>query len=223
MPSSSATLWQKLFTRHVRLWSSLGLGILVFLCLPSAWAAISRVLIAWDLSVIVFLGLVIHWMLHLSADAICTRFVEEDESAPVILVIVLVAAIASLAAIVMLLSSSKYVGQSQELLHTLLAFATLTASWFLVPTMFTVHYADMFYSAPARKRPLNIPDTAKPVFWDFLYFSFTISAACQTADISTNSADIRRMVLAHTLISFLFNAAIVGFAINVTAGLIGSN
>jgi uncharacterized membrane protein len=59
-----------------------------------------------------------------------------------------------------------------------------------------------------------------PAFWDFAYFSFTIAAACQTADVSTLSADIRRVVMGQTLISFLFNAAILGFAINVTAGLI---
>jgi uncharacterized membrane protein len=31
------------------------------------------------------------------------------------------------------------------------------------------------------------------------------------------------VVVAHTVISFLFNASILGFAINVTAGLIGGN
>ncbi len=60
-----------------------------------------------------------------------------------------------------------------------------------------------------------------PVFWDFAYFSFTIAAACQTADVSTLHAGVRKVVTAHTLISFLFNASILGFAINVTAGLIG--
>jgi uncharacterized membrane protein len=30
-------------------------------------------------------------------------------------------------------------------------------------------------------------------------------------------------VLTHTVISFLFNASILGFAINVTAGLIGGS
>jgi uncharacterized membrane protein len=59
-----------------------------------------------------------------------------------------------------------------------------------------------------------------PAFWDFAYFSFTIAAACQTADVSTSGTDIRKIVLGHTLISFLFNASILGFAINVTAGLI---
>ena len=61
-----------------------------------------------------------------------------------------------------------------------------------------------------------------PVFWDFAYFSFTIAAACQTSDVSTTQTSMRKLVFAHTLVSFLFNASILGFAINVTAGLFGS-
>jgi uncharacterized membrane protein len=34
---------------------------------------------------------------------------------------------------------------------------------------------------------------------------------------------IRRTVFAHTLISFLFNVSILGFAINITAGLFAGN
>jgi len=86
--------------------------------------------------------------------------------------------------------------------------------------MFTLHYADMFYSERPGNRPLRFPESAEPVFWDFAYFSFTIAAACQTADVATANVSMRKVVLAHTLISFLFNAAILGFAINITAGLI---
>jgi uncharacterized membrane protein len=75
----------------------------------------------------------------------------------------------------------------------------------------------------ADKRPLRFPKTPLPVFWDFAYFSFTIAAACQTADVATQNAAVRRVVIVQTLISFLFNASILGFAINVTAGLIGGN
>jgi uncharacterized membrane protein len=107
--------------------------------------------------------------------------------------------------------------------HFALAALTLVNSWLLVPVMFTTHYADMFYSAAADDRPLRFPNTPEPVFWDFAYFSFTIAAACQTADVSTEHAAVRRIVIAQTLISFLFNASILGFAINVTAGLIGGN
>jgi uncharacterized membrane protein len=105
--------------------------------------------------------------------------------------------------------------------HFVLASVTLIDSWLLVPTMFTTHYADMFYSVEEPDRPLRFPDTEMPVFWDFVYFSFTIAAACQTADVVTRRPEIRKVVVAHELISFLFNASILGFAINVTAGLIG--
>jgi uncharacterized membrane protein len=99
----------------------------------------------------------------------------------------------------------------------------LIDSWLLVPTMFTTHYADMFYSVGKAERPLSFPQTEMPAFWDFAYFSFTIAAACQTADVSTKNAGVRKAVIAHTVVSFLFNASILGFAINVTAGLIGGN
>jgi uncharacterized membrane protein len=104
-----------------------------------------------------------------------------------------------------------------------LAAFTLVNSWLLVPTIFTTHYADMFYSVGEDDRPLTFPNTPMPVFWDFAYFSFTIAAACQTADVCTNNREVRRMMIAHMLISLFFNASILGFAINVTAGLISGN
>ena len=58
------------------------------------------------------------------------------------------------------------------------------------------------------------------MFWDFAYFSFTIAAACQTADVSTRSVQVRKTVVAHSIISVLFNVSILGFAVNVTAGLL---
>jgi uncharacterized membrane protein len=88
--------------------------------------------------------------------------------------------------------------------------------------MFTMHYADMFYSAPPESRPLLFPKTELPTFWDFAYFSITIAAANQTADVSTTQTSIRRVLIVHEMVSFAFNVAIIGFAINITAGLLAS-
>jgi uncharacterized membrane protein len=134
---------------------------------------------------------------------------------------VVVAALLSLIAIIEPLAGIKSVNGAQRIGHFALASLTLVESWMLVPAMFTTHYADLFYSASERERPLHFPETPMPVFWDFAYFSFTIAAACQTADVYTTGAGIRKVVVTHTLISFLFNASILGFAINVTAGLLG--
>jgi uncharacterized membrane protein len=212
-----------LFLQHPRLWVSFFAGLALFFFLPSDWSTLSRVLVCWNSGVVLFLVLVFFWMTRLSAEQICTKYIEEDESAPFILVVVLVAAVASLFAIVQPLATMKQVSGSVRIAHFALAALTLIDSWILVPVMFTTHYADMFYSVNDDDRPLHFPNTPMPVFWDFAYFSFTISAACQTADVSTKNASVRKVVIAHTLISFLFNASILGFAINVTAGLIGAN
>jgi uncharacterized membrane protein len=211
-----------LFRYHPRIWIGFAAGALVYCLLPPAWSLISRVLVAWDSGVTLFLVLVYVWMVRLSAQQICSRYIEEDESAPVILVVVTLAALLSLAAIVEPLATLRHVAGRERLWHFALASATLIDSWLLVPTMFTTHYADMFYSADENNRPLLFPETDMPVFWDFAYFSFTIAAACQTADVLTRRSSVRKVVIAHELISFAFNASILGFAINVTAGLIGN-
>jgi uncharacterized membrane protein len=212
----------KLVSYHPRIWIGLGIGVAVFCLLPTQWSLISRILTAWDCGVTLFLALIFVWMVNLSAQQICSRYIEEDESAPVILVLVTLAALLSLAAIVEPLATLRHVAGRERMWHFALASVTLIDSWLLVPTMFTTHYADMFYSADEKNRPLSFPETDRPVFWDFAYFSFTIAAACQTADVLTRRSSIRKVVIAHELISFAFNASILGFAINVTAGLIGS-
>jgi uncharacterized membrane protein len=213
----------KLFFYHPRLWISLAAGCAIFFFLPGHWSLLSRLLVCWNCGVALFLVLIFTWMTGLSAQQICSRYIEEDESAPIILVVVTIAALISLVAIVEPLATLKQVSGTDRVAHFALAALTLVNSWVLVPTMFTTRYADLFYSAADDDRPLHFPETPMPVFWDFAYFSFTIAAACQTADVATLQAGVRKVVIAHTLISFLFNASILGFAINVTAGLIGGN
>jgi uncharacterized membrane protein len=213
----------KLLLYHPRIWISAAAGVAVFFLIPIHASTISRVLVGWNCGVDLFLILIYWWMRSLDAEQICTRYMEEDETAPFILGVVIVAALLSVAAIVEPLATIKQVSGAARAAHFALAALTLINSWLLVPTMFTTCYADMFYSAAEDERPLLFPKTPMPVFWDFAYFSFTIAAACQTADVSTTQRSIRKVVIAHTLVSFFFNASILGFAINVTAGLIGGN
>jgi uncharacterized membrane protein len=213
----------KLLRNHPRVWISAAAGVAAFFLLPAEWSTISRVLVGWNFGVDLFLLLIYLWMNSLTAEQICLRYMEEDETAPFILAVVIVAALLSLVAIVETLATVRQVSGAARVAHIALAGLTLTNSWLLVPTMFATCYADMFYSAAEDGRPLMFPKTPEPVFWDFAYFSFTIAAACQTSDVSTTQRSIRKVVIAHTLVSFFFNASILGFAINVTAGLIGGN
>jgi uncharacterized membrane protein len=206
--------------RHLRIWIALAVGIVACFILPARQPLISRMLVGWDSGTTFFLVAIYLWMRRFTPAAICSQYIEEDASGPIILVAVTAAALLSLIAIVQPLVTLRHATYDQRVWGFALAAVTLVDSWLLVPTMFTMHYADMYYSAPAENRPLHFPRTDMPAFWDFAYFSFTIAAACQTADVSTTEVSIRRVVILHEIVSFAFNVAILGFAINITAGLI---
>ncbi len=96
-------------------------------------------------------------------------------------------------------------------------------AWFLIPTIFTQHYARLYYDTDAPETPLLFPDhSLTPNYWDFLYFSFTIAVASQTSDVVLRSRPIRRAALAQSVLSFYFNVAVLGLCVNIAAGLLGS-
>jgi uncharacterized membrane protein len=218
-PNRRVDLPIQLFHGHVRFWVAVAVGIGSYFMLPPSLSFISRTLLSWDCGVTLFLGMIYLWMRHLTAEQIRSHYAEEDPSAPIILVMVVAAALLSLLAIVEPLSTLRHLQNHQRGWQFALVAVTLMDSWVLVPAMFTMHYADMFYREPPQDRPLLFPRTEMPVFWDFAYFSFTIAAACQTADVSTTKVSIRRTVIVHEVISFAFNVAIIGFAINISASL----
>jgi len=210
------------FLHHTKLLTSIAAAVVLFFLLPGSWGTLTRVLVSWNGGVTLFLLWVSLWMRNCSAEQLYIKYKEEDETAVIILVTVICAALLSLVAIVLLLSTAKQVSGSAKVMHVGLAALTVVSSWLLVPTMFTLHYADEYYSATDEDRPLLFPQTRRPLFWDFAYFSFTIAAACQTADVATANTSIRKVVLAQSLIAFIFNASILGFAVNVSAGLFSS-
>ena len=73
---------------------------------------------------------------------------------------------------------------------------------------------------PAGRRPLEFPEDELPDFWDFMYFSFVIGMCAQVSDVTVSSKSIRRTVLAHGIISFLFNAALLALTVNIAASAI---
>jgi uncharacterized membrane protein len=206
--------------RHLRVWIALAVGIAAFFVAPAREPLVSRMLVGWDSGATFFLVAIYLWMRRFTPREICSHYIDEDPSEPLILVAVTATALLSLIAIIEPLVTLRHATHDQRIWGFALAAVTVVASWLLVPTMFTMHYADMFYSVSAENRPLHFPRTDMPAFWDFAYFSFTIAAACQTADVSTTDVSIRRVVILHEIVSFAFNVAILGFAINITAGLI---
>lgn len=205
-----------------RLTSAILLGVLVGLVLPASWQPLTRTLIGWNVAVWIYLGAMAWLMAHASHCRVRTIAEQQDKSAPAVLAIMSIAAVLSLSAIVFELAAVKELTLHLRLVHYLFTASTVFGSWLLVGTLFTFHYAHMFYRSTHEPQPLVFPGhDVQPDYWDFLYFSFTIAVAAQTADVTVMTRAMRKVVLAQAILSFLFNAAILGLSINIAAGLVG--
>jgi uncharacterized membrane protein len=57
----------------------------------------------------------------------------------------------------------------------------------------------------------------EPDHTDFLYFSFTIAVTAQTSDVGVTTRAMRMLVLAQSILSFVFNTTILAFSVNAAA------
>jgi uncharacterized membrane protein len=208
---------------HPRLLAAIVAGITVWLALPLQWTPVVRALIGWNVTVWLYLGLMGWLMMRASHFRVRSIAEQEDQGAVVILAIMSMAAIVSMIAIVFELSTVKGLPFSLRMAHYGFTGATVLGSWCLVATLFTFHYARIYYRSPIERRALSFPDKEEnPDYWDFLYVSFTIAVAAQTSDVAIMSHSMRKTVLAQSILSFLFNVAILGLSINIAASLVGS-
>src|SRR5271166_2586497 len=128
--------------------------------------------------------------------------------------------------IAILVGGAKGMGHKALTEHLLLAAATVVSSWFLMHTVFTMHYAHAYYRDDDNdpntigSGGLEFPNEKEPDFLDFAYFSFVIGMTCQVSDVQISSQGIRRLALVHGLLSFLFNTVVLALAINLASGLL---
>jgi uncharacterized membrane protein len=156
------------------------------------------------------------------------RAKETDEGKFTILLLTSIAALASIGAIFAELGITKTLTGADKAWHLALAGATIVSAWVFIHLTFALHYAHEYFDetknqegeTPKPRGGIAFPDTRDPDYWDFLYFSFIIGVASQTADVAITSKMIRRTSLAHSVLAFFFNSAILALTINIVAGLI---
>lgn len=95
-----------------------------------------------------------------------------------------------------------------------LALGSLLLSWLFFNVLFALHYADVYYNGTGG---LNFPESIEPDGFDFLYFAFVIGMTFQVSDVAVVTATMRRRVLAHGMVAFVFNVVIVALSVNMAA------
>ena len=211
--------------RHVRkrprLAGSAAVGIVVACAVPGIAHVTTRALLGWNVGAWLFLVLMGVMMGRGDHHHLRRTAIAQAEGALTALALVIAAAVASIAAILIELAAVKQPGSRHAWPHVLFALTTVTSAWLMLPTLFALNYASLYYRS-ATGDGLKFPDPAasfKPDYTDFLYFSFTIAVASQTADVAISSRPMRRLVLLQSVLSFVFNTTILAFTVNIAASL----
>ena len=219
-PAKRPTYLIRVGMAHKRLMISAVLGLIAALALPASLTLVTRMLIGWDIGVLIYLVAAAVVMTQCSSvSSMQSNAAAQDEGAFAVLILAVAAAIASLGAIFAELAiverTSPHYG-----LYTALAIGTVVLSWAFTHTIFALHYAHEFYGESLRKSGLKFPGDGEPDYWDFVYFSFVIGMTFQVSDVAVTHKSIRRLVVAHGVLSFFFTAAIIAMTVNIAASMI---
>lgn len=198
-----------------RLFTSVALGVIALLAMPQTLRLATRALIAWDISIALYIALAFGLFFSCDSARIRKLAARQDDGRFLILILTSVAAFASIAAIVIELGV-----KPQQTPQLIIAVVTIVLSWCAIHTTFALHYAHEYYRA-ATSGGLAFPGgEIDPDYWDFVYFSFVIGMTAQVSDVGITDKIIRRTATAHGVASFIFNTALVALMVNIAASAI---
>ncbi|MFF5055950.1 DUF1345 domain-containing protein [Micromonospora sp. NPDC000663] len=184
------------------------------LVLPPSLAPLA----GWDAAALSWLVLVWFKIWPLDAGRTAALAVHEDPNRAIRDVLLLVACSASLLAVGLVVASAHAAppGLARDLYGGLGVLSVLL-SWLVVHTVFAARYARIYYTGP--DGGVNFNQHEPPRYSDFAYVAFTIGTTFQVSDTNLTSNEMRRTVLRHSMLSYLFGAFIIAVTVNLLAGL----
>lgn len=160
------------------------------------------------------------WFELRGCDAATTQAnaVREDDSRATTGAAVVAACLVSLVAVGFGLHAAVGASRGREAVLLLASVLAVSSAWAVVHTVFTLRYAHEYYSDTPGG--IDFPGGDPPAYTDFAYFAFVIGMTFQVSDAAVSSPAIRRTVLRHSLLSYLFGTAIIAASINIVAGFV---
>jgi uncharacterized membrane protein len=176
------------------------------------------VLVGWDATVITLLVWVWASVGRLDGAETARVATAEDNSRQATRVLLLSAAVASLVGVALAITKAKDVSGGLAVLMTAVGVLTVVLSWALVHTLFALRYARLYYGG--EPGGIDFKNDEPPDFLDFAYVAFTVGMTFQVSDTDVQGRSIRRAILRHALLSYVFGTVIIAVTINVIAGFV---
>lgn len=202
---------------RVRLLCAIVLGFAAWFVVPGDLKATTRALLAWDIAGFVLLAIACVIIVRADSRETRRRAAAYDPGRGVVWLIVLAASAFGLFAAAVVLRQGRAPSSLEGQLHIALCIATVMISWLLTHSAFTLRYAHLFYGGK-HEGGIEFPGGEDPDDLDFAYFAFTIGMTFQVSDTNVKGRGIRRTVLRHALLSFMYNTVILALALNLIVG-----
>ena len=189
---------------------------------PVALLVVSGVVLTIEVAAntffLVYLGLCAKKIRGLSAAVLRAHAATADDPVWAIFAVTLGAVVTAVVSLFVVINGK------HDTLTVALSLASVALGWLTIHTMASLHYAHRYWQRPGpgavrEQGGLQFPGTDEPEGYDFLYFGFVIGMTAQTSDVDITSSLMRRINLAHAVVSFLFNTVLVAAAVNVALSL----
>jgi uncharacterized membrane protein len=175
-------------------------------------------LAGWDAAAALYVAWIWLSLRHKDAEVTRELATSEDSSRTAADFMLISASVANLIGVgFALLEASSKSGAVQAVI-TAIALLGVALSWIAVNTVFALRYAHLYYGDVPGGISFN--DDDPPTYAEFAYFAFTIGMTYQVSDTAVTARPIRRSVLRHALLSYLFGVFVLAVTINFVAGLL---
>jgi uncharacterized membrane protein len=203
-----------------RLFISGGAGLAAGLLSSSRVPALVATLLGWDVASLVLLALTWTTIIPATPATTRSRAGAEDPGRTLVYVLVVITSSASLLAATLMVGRAHSMSPDLARLVAVLCLAAVALSWTVTHTAFAMRYARLYYREDREGvGGIELPGHAPPAYFDFAYFAFTLGMCFQVSDACVTSAQIRRVVLLHAVISFAYNSVILAFVLNLVFGM----
>jgi uncharacterized membrane protein len=175
----------------------------------AGWVGAAMVFLAWTWSAV--------WALDASdTERLAQR---EDSGRALSDGILLLVAVVTLLTVALVIFRDGRPRDGNDIAHLALGVASIVGGWAVLHSVFWLKYASLYYAGPVGGVNFNQDDP--PAYRDFAYLAFTVGMTFQVSDTNVEHSRMRRLVLGHALLAYLFGAVVIAVTVNLLASSTG--